>query len=145
MRLASWRIYESYTGPLGAGTLTDILGSHYGPGIESSGRKAIECLGQAQRCEATFRFDRPAGWYDLDVEYFDQNNGESRFRLFVGNQKVDEWIANDHLPATKPGGDSSTRRRVTGLALRPGDQIHIEGSPDGGERAPVDYVEIRAK
>jgi alpha-glucuronidase len=34
--LSSWHIYESYTGPLGAGTLTDILGDHYGPGIESS-------------------------------------------------------------------------------------------------------------
>jgi len=115
------------------------------PPENASGGKAIECSGQAQRCEATFRFDRPAGWYDLDVEYFDQNNGESRFRLFVGDQKVDEWAANDHLPATKPGGDSSTRRRITGLALRPGDQIHIEGIPDGGERAPIDYVEIRAK
>src|SRR5438046_9137908 len=38
MQLASWSIYESYTGPLGAQTLTDILGSHYGPGIESSER-----------------------------------------------------------------------------------------------------------
>ena len=36
--LSSWKIYESYTGPLGAGTMTDILGSHYGPGIESSER-----------------------------------------------------------------------------------------------------------
>src|SRR5262249_14270983 len=31
MLLASWKIYESYTGPLGAGTLTDITGTHYGP------------------------------------------------------------------------------------------------------------------
>ncbi|MDI3253409.1 MAG: alpha-glucuronidase family glycosyl hydrolase [Bacillota bacterium] len=38
MQLASWHIYESYTGPLGAGTMTDILGSHYGPGIESAER-----------------------------------------------------------------------------------------------------------
>ena len=38
MLLSSWNIYESYTGPLGAGTLTDILGSHYGPGVESSER-----------------------------------------------------------------------------------------------------------
>ena len=38
MLLSSWHIYESYTGPLGAGTLTDILGDHYGPGIESSER-----------------------------------------------------------------------------------------------------------
>lgn len=38
MLLSSWHIYESYTGPLGAGTLTDITGDHYGPGIESSER-----------------------------------------------------------------------------------------------------------
>jgi alpha-glucuronidase len=34
--LKSWHIYENYTGPLGAGTLTDIIHVHYGPGIESS-------------------------------------------------------------------------------------------------------------
>ena len=36
--MQSWHTYENYTGPLGAQTLTDILGSHYGPGIESSER-----------------------------------------------------------------------------------------------------------
>ncbi len=36
MQLNSWRVYESYTGPLGAGTLTNILGNHYDPGPESS-------------------------------------------------------------------------------------------------------------
>jgi hypothetical protein len=60
----------------------------------------------------------------------------------VGEQVVDEWVADDHLPATKPGGDSSTRRRIRGLALRPGDEIRIEGIPDGEERAALDYVEI---
>jgi len=34
----SWRVYELYTGPLGMGTLTNILGIHYGPGIESAER-----------------------------------------------------------------------------------------------------------
>jgi alpha-glucuronidase len=36
MQLASWHVYESYTGPLGAGTLTNITGNHYDPGPESS-------------------------------------------------------------------------------------------------------------
>src|SRR5277367_5698349 len=34
----SWRVYEQYTGPLRIGTLTNILGIHYGPGIESAER-----------------------------------------------------------------------------------------------------------
>lgn len=38
LQLESWRAYEQYTGPLGIGTLTNILGVHYGPGIESAER-----------------------------------------------------------------------------------------------------------
>ena len=38
MQLASWHVYESYTGPLGAGTLTNITGNHYDPAPESSER-----------------------------------------------------------------------------------------------------------
>jgi len=36
LQLDSWHVYESYTGPLGAGTLTNILGNHYDPGPQSS-------------------------------------------------------------------------------------------------------------
>jgi alpha-glucuronidase len=38
MQLDSWHTYESYTGPLGVGTLTNILGNHYDSGPESSER-----------------------------------------------------------------------------------------------------------
>jgi alpha-glucuronidase len=38
LELDSWHIYESYTGPLGLGTLTDIIRVHFGPGIESAER-----------------------------------------------------------------------------------------------------------
>ncbi|SDF91439.1 alpha-glucuronidase [Terriglobus roseus] len=34
----SWGVYEGYTGPNGMGTLTNILGYHFGPGIESAER-----------------------------------------------------------------------------------------------------------
>lgn len=36
LQLDSWPVYESYTGPLGAGTLTNITGNHYDPAPESS-------------------------------------------------------------------------------------------------------------
>jgi alpha-glucuronidase len=36
LQLNSWPVYENYTGPLGAGTLTNIVGNHYDPGPESS-------------------------------------------------------------------------------------------------------------
>ena len=113
------------------------------PWENASGGKAIECL-QARGCTASFRFTRDAGRYEMDIVYFDQNNGNSSFRVLVGDQVVDEWTANGILPATKIGGDSSTRRRIRGLALRLGDEIRIVGSPDREEHAALDYVEIRS-
>jgi hypothetical protein len=38
---------------------------------------------------------------------------------------------------------ASTRRTIGGVALRPGDDIRIEGTKDGAEAAGIDYIEIR--
>jgi alpha-glucuronidase len=38
IQLDSWPTYESYTGPLGLQTLTDIVGNHYGVAVEASER-----------------------------------------------------------------------------------------------------------
>ena len=112
------------------------------PAEAASGGKAVECPPAERLCSATFHFQGAAGRYELDVEYFDQNNGESKFRVFVGDRLVDQWTADDHLPSAKPNADTSTRRRIAALALRPDDRIRIEGMPDRDERAALDYVEI---
>jgi alpha-glucuronidase len=106
----------------------------------ASGGKAVEC--RASGCSASLRYNGPSGWYQLRVRYFDQNNGVSRFRLWIGNQLIDEWTAADRLPTQKIDGSSSSRRTIAGIALRPGDQIRIEGVPNGGEIAALDYLEI---
>jgi hypothetical protein len=50
---------------------------------------------------------------------------------------VDEWVADEQLPrAVNMGGDSSMRRTIKGLALCPGDEIRIEGIPDGRNQRP---------
>jgi alpha-glucuronidase len=112
------------------------------PPEAASGGKAVECAPPAQQCSATFQFAQPAGRYELDVQYFDQNDGVSKFRVLVGDRVVDQWPADDNLPGTRVGADTSTRRQIEGLALRPGDLIRIEGIPDGNEHAALDYVEI---
>jgi alpha-glucuronidase len=113
------------------------------PWESASGGKAVVCLQSAQLCQAKLRFNGTAGRYEIDVEYFDQNNGVSRYQVFVGNNLVDQWVADLWLPATQPNGDSSIRRRISGVALHEGDELRIRGFPDEGERAPLDYVEIR--
>jgi len=112
------------------------------PWEDASGGKAIQCTDTKQPCTAVVRFAGSSGWYVLDVQYFDQNNGASKYRVFVGDQLVDEWIADLHLPATDPNADSSTWQHISGVALRPGDEIRIQGFPDASELAPLDYLEI---
>jgi alpha-glucuronidase len=109
----------------------------------ASGGKAVECPPPAEACTAAFHFQGAPAWYDLSVQYFDQNNGVAHFRVFVNDQLIDEWDANLQLPATKIGGDSSTSHQITGVALRSDDKIRVEGAPSGEERAAVDYVELR--
>jgi alpha-glucuronidase len=111
------------------------------PWENASGGKAIECT-VAQTCTATFRPSVIAGTYEIDVQYFDVNNGSAKFRLFAGDRLLDEWTASDHLPATKIGGDSSTKHRITGVPLNAGEMIRIEGIPNAGDHAALDYLEI---
>lgn len=112
------------------------------PWEAASGSRAASCASGAQGCAASFRFDGQSGWYEVKIRYFDQNNGVARFRLSVAGQVVDEWKADDTLPTTKIDAHSATRRIVSGLALRTGDEIRIEGIPDGGESAAIDFIEI---
>jgi alpha-glucuronidase len=115
------------------------------PWEDASGGKAIECPVPAPSCIAQTRFNGPPGRYQIDVQYFDQNNGVSRYRVFVGHRLVGAWRADASLPATEPNGDCSTRQMLDDVVLRPGDELRVEGFPDGGERAPLDYIELHPR
>ncbi len=110
------------------------------PAEDASGGKAVACA--AASCTAALRYQGAPGWYTLRVQYFDQLDGVSHFRLWIGTQQVDEWSADLVLPTRKLDSTSSTRREISGVALRPGDEIRVEGVPDGGEAAGLDYIEI---
>jgi alpha-glucuronidase len=111
------------------------------PAEAASGGRAVVCDVSAG-CSASFPFRGKAGWYTVVVQYFDQNDGVSRYRLFVNDQEIDAWAADYWLPSAELNADTSTRFSESGIALRPGDRIRIEGVPDGPERAPLDYVEV---
>lgn len=111
------------------------------PWETASGGKAIRCPARAT-CAATLRADRPAGTYDIVVQYFDENDGASSFTLKVGDRRIDRWIADDEFPSSVPNGHTSTRRVIRRVSLKPGDVIRLEATPDRDEGAVIDYVEI---
>jgi alpha-glucuronidase len=110
------------------------------PWETASGEKAVAC--GASTCTASMKYEGRAGWRTIKVRYFDQNNGNAKFRILVGNQAVDEWTASGLAPSAKLDGSTSSRRITPEVLLKPGDEIRIEGTPDRGESAALDYIEI---
>jgi alpha-glucuronidase len=108
----------------------------------ASGGKGIVCPENQTACSAQTKFEGAAGKYEIDVEDFDLNAGVAHFKVFVGDKLVGEWAADDHLPGRTPSADSSVRRKIAGVALKPGDVVRIEGTPDSVDRAALDYIEI---
>jgi len=56
---------------------------------------------------------------------------------------LSEWTADDNLPSDKVDGHSSTRHIVKNIPLAHNEEIRIEGKPDRGEVAAIDYIEVR--
>ncbi len=123
-------------------TLTGYQPEAVLPWEAASDSRAVACGAGAHACEAQTVYHGAAGWYDLAVQYFDIRDGVARFSLFVNDQRVTSWSADDTLPSTKIDAHTSTWHRVRGLALRPNDTIRIVGVPDDGDRAAIDYIEI---
>ena len=123
-------------------TLTGYASVDVTPWETAGGGKAVACPGPAA-CTASFAFDGAPGRYTIVVRYFDENDGQSRFTLRVGRRVIANWIADDSFPTKEPNGHSSTWRVVHDVELSAGETIAVEGNPDAGERAVLDYVEMR--
>jgi alpha-glucuronidase len=126
-------------------TLVGYAPENVTPAEDVSGATVVACPSGAKSCTASTKFAGQPGWYTLHVEYFDQANGVAHYRVWVNGQAVDEWAADLRLPSIRLDSTTSTRRTIAGIALRPGDEIRIEGVPDGGEVAALDYLEIVAE
>jgi alpha-glucuronidase len=114
------------------------------PWEAASESRAVELPDGVDSGAVTFEVGEPAGRYDLRLQYFDEEDGVSRFEVWAGERGLDAWQADGHVPTptTKPDAHASTRRTIRGVELKPGDAIRVLGQPDGGERATVDYLEL---
>lgn len=93
-------------------------------------------------CSAQYDYTGAAGTFDIAIAYFDQSDGASKYRLLVGEREVGRWTANRDLPHVESNGHTATRTTLRGIRLATGDVVRIEGTPDAGEPAPLDYIEI---
>jgi alpha-glucuronidase len=110
------------------------------PWEDASRGKAVTCV--ESTCTAEWTWTGQPGAYNIAVQYFDLPGGAAKFTLTIDGQPQATWLAAAALPSTHPNGDNSTRRTSLNIALKPGDTIRIEGTPDGQDPAALDYIEI---
>ena len=93
-------------------------------------------------CAASFVYKGSPGWYNLDIQCFDGSSGEVSLQT-IDKQPAHTVLGCKHEPIVQyTERRYMTRGTVQTIALRPGDQIRIIGTPDGGDLAWLDYIEI---
>lgn len=105
----------------------------YGP---SSGGELIRGTNFSGPGTATGTFAGASGVYDLDVRYFNEDDGVAQWQLLVDGIVVDSWSGT--------GGNNSFVNRVATVSLDDGDTIQITGRINGGEFARVDSLTVTA-
>ena len=111
------------------------------PWETASAGQAATCVA-GDTCNARYRYQGPAGAFDIAVQFFDEDDGASRYSLFVGDKPIDSWIADGQFGSPIPNGHTSTRHTVRSVRLTPGDELRVQVIPDGMESGALDYIEI---
>lgn len=95
---------------------------------------------------STVGFARAAGTfvgesstYDIHIQYGDEPDGSSTFRLYVDHVLIDEWVADDYS-----GGSwiDWRTRIIADVKVNRNAEIRIESNKNNGENGRVKWVEI---
>lgn len=113
----------------------------------ASGSVAIVTSSNTTTGTATAKVNFSSGIYDLAINYYDLYGGQSRWQVYLNNQKVGEWLGDSestlsHTPSIYLDGHSATRIKFRGIHFSKGDILKVVGTPDGVEPAPLDYVSL---
>jgi hypothetical protein len=84
---------------------------------------------------ASYRFDAASGFYDIRITYFDEEEGQSKVRLFVADKEAINFRLNEDV-------DCWRWRRFRNIQVKRGDQIKLVAEADKKERVRLDFVEF---
>jgi alpha-glucuronidase len=96
---------------------------------------------------ATMKLGFSSGTYDLAVNYFDVIGGRAHWQVYLNDKLVGGWVGNHedtlgHAVSVNLDGHTASRITFKGIKIAKGDMLKIVGTPNGTERAPLDYVAV---
>ena len=95
-----------------------------------------------QRAELDFR--GPSGVYDIEVHYFDENDGVSKLTVTVDGTVADRWAWDQELGGNAASSETATSRVIEQVRIDEGDTLVLSGARHRKEYLRIDCVEITA-
>jgi uncharacterized repeat protein (TIGR01451 family) len=86
-------------------------------------------------------FDGVAGDYNLTVNAFDENDGESTIKVLVNDVEMGQAVLDQNLGGTRASVNNLVSKTFD-LMLEPGDEIKLEADHNQGERARIDSIAV---
>ncbi|MEB3357777.1 MAG: heparin lyase I family protein [Synechococcales bacterium] len=113
----------------------------------ASGGQILSLSGKASNevGTASLTFTGKSGYYDIALQYFDENDGEATLEVHHEKTLLDRWTLDQQL-GTGHKSDRNYLSRTVGSSvfLKTGDTLEIKGSEQAGEHARIDYLEFTA-
>ncbi|GAB4230964.1 MAG: hypothetical protein Kow00121_59670 [Elainellaceae cyanobacterium] len=91
---------------------------------------------------ALLNFSGPSGFYDVLLNYVDENDGQAQLNVQVNGVSVDSWVLDQNFGSGDPLAQTFTQRDIGRILLEPGDTIAITGTRDRNEWARVDSMQL---
>ena len=93
--------------------------------------------------EATMTFGCSTGLYDINLGYFDENDGNSRYEIKLNGAVIDTFTAGDDLGSALAEEQTRVERTVkTAYSIANGDIISVKSYRDNKELGRFDYIEF---
>lgn len=128
-----------------------------GPRVEAENmllsNYSVESLGDASNAkivkgslnasnEASFTYNGVSGNYDISTVYYDENDGNADYKLYVNGMQIDSWLADSDTGQAGANNNSKKTNITSNIDINTGDLVKVVGNTDAWEYARIDYLEL---
>ena len=150
-------IFDDSTSPVAVTSAAPIVATHEAEDIIASGFVAANLPaasgGQgvslwapgylARTGELSFTHTGDSGLFDLEIDAFDENDGDSQLEIRVNGTLITTIDLNQDLGSGQPNADTLDTFTAAGLSLNDGDVVTITGIAHRSDYARIDRVILR--
>lgn len=87
-------------------------------------------------------FTGASGTYDVEIGYYDGNEGIAQMLASVGGVEIDSWLLDQDLGVKEVALENFATRRIEGVMLNTGDIFKLESRREDNDYGFIDYIKF---